>query len=69
MLEAGLGQVSQQSKGTLADLGHGVLHALVEEGEDVGVNHQSLNVAAQPLSHAWMGGERESGSGREKKLT
>ena len=55
MLEAGFGEVSQKSKGALSHLRHWVLHTLVEEGQDVGANYQSFNIAAQPLCHAWSG--------------
>ena len=53
MLEACLGEVAQQGKGTLPDLWHGVLHALEEEAEDVGTANQSLNMAPKTLRHAW----------------
>lgn len=46
MLEACLGQVPQQSKGTLPYFRHHILHALEQQAEDVGANHESLNVAA-----------------------
>ena len=52
VLEAGLGEVPQQSEGALPNLRHGVLHALVEQSQNVGANDQSLNVAAQSLCHA-----------------
>lgn len=47
MLETGLGQVSEQSEGTLSHLRHGVLHALIEQVHDVGVDNQLLDVAVQ----------------------
>lgn len=52
VLEACLGQVSQQSKGTLPHFRHHILHALEQQTEDVGANHKSLNVAAQSLCHS-----------------
>ena len=49
VLEACLCEVPQESEGALAHLRHGVLHALEEEAEDVGLRHQLLDVALQPF--------------------
>ena len=43
MLEACLSEVPQEGEGALPHLGHGVLHALVEQGEQVALGNQGLN--------------------------
>ena len=53
MLEAGLGEVPEEGKGALPHLRHLVLHALVEEAQDVGADHKRLNVAPEPLCHSY----------------
>ena len=50
MLEARLCEVSQQGKGALPHLRHGILHALVEQGEQVALRYQRFNPPLQSLS-------------------